>query len=248
MRKILLSFLVVSVGLASCKKETEDLSEIAQGNKFYPTEIGKYIVYDYDSTYWNDQLKAEIHHQGQVRYYTTDTFIDGSGRIAYVVNVQSRRNDTDPYVANDVIYATPAENHVELYQKGLSFIKMVFPVSDGKTWNGNAMINMANPLNAEFAGDAWKYTYDKFNTEFDPGNNLYEHTVTVNQIDDALNNPDVDSTVYAYRNYSQEVYAYNVGMVYRERIYWVFQPKVGSSGGSGYRKGYAVIMKAVENN
>lgn len=248
MRKLLLPFLLISVGLVSCKKETEDISEIAQGNKFFPTEIGKYILYDYDSTYWNDQLKAEIHREGQVRYDVVDTFRDGSDRLAYVINVQSRRNDTDPFLPNDVIYVTPTGDRIEFYQKNRTFLKLVFPVSDGKSWDGNAMINMGDADNAEYAGDEWKYTYANFNTEFDPGNNLYEHTVTVNQIDDALNDPDVDSTVYASRNYSQEVYAYNVGMVYRERYYWVFQPKVGGSGGSGYRKGYGVIMKAVNNN
>jgi hypothetical protein len=248
MRKILLPFLLISVGLVSCKKETEDISEMAQGNKFFPTEIGKYIVYDYDSVYWNDQLKKDIHLRGQVRYDVVDTFRDNADRLSYVINVQARANDTDPYRPNDVIYVTPTANHVEFKQKNLTFLKMVFPVSNGKSWNGNAMIPLGDKEYAEFDNDKWKYTYADFDTEFDPGNNLYLHTVTVNQIDDALNNPDIDSTAYAYRNYSQERYAYNVGMVYRERIFWEFQPKVGGSGGSGYRKGYEVRRKAVENN
>ncbi len=248
MRKILLPFLLISVGLVSCKKETEDISEIAKGNKFFPTEIGKYIVYDYDSTYWNDQLGKDLHYRGQFRYYVADTFRDNAGRLSYVINVQVRANDTDPYRPDDVIYVTPTEDRIEYKQKNLTFIKMVFPVSNGKSWNGNAMIPLGDNDYAEYDNDKWKYTYANFDTEFDPGNNLYLHTVTVNEIDDALNNPDVDSTAYAYRNYSQERYAYNVGMVYRERIYWVFQPKVGGSGGSGFRKGYGVVMKAVENN
>jgi len=247
MRKILLPLLLVSVGFASCDKETEDLSEMSKGHKFFPTEIGKYIVYNYDSVYFNDQLRADVPKSGQVRYYVADTFRDNAGRLSYVINVQSRANDTDPYVPNDVIYVTPTEDRVEFKQKNLTFLKMVFPVANGQSWNGNAMVPLGDADYAEFAGDQWKYTYSDFDREFDPGNNLYEHTVTVNHIDDALNVP-VDSTAYAYRNYSKEVYAYNVGMVYRERVYWVFQPKVGGSGGSGYPKGYSVIMRAVENN
>src|SRR5690606_4049419 len=96
----------------------------------------------------------------------------------------------------------------------------------------------------------WLYQYKNVGKSFDPGNNMYINTVTVNQIDDQLNNPDLDSTNYAYRNYSQEIFAKGVGMIYKERIYWVFQPKSpdGQSGGSGYRKGYEVIMRAIENN
>lgn len=248
MRKFILPFLLISVGLISCKKETEDLSEISKGNKFYPTEIGKYIIYNYDSTYYNDLLQTVYHEVGQVRYYVADTFRDDAGRLSYTINIQRRKNDTDPFVPNDVIYVTPTADHVEMEQKNIKFIKMTFPVSNGKSWNGNAMIPLNDADYEEFDNDKWKYSYANFNTEFDPGNNLYEHTVTVNQIDDALNDPDVDSNAYAYRNYSQEIYAYNVGLVYKERTYWIFQPKVGGSGGSGYRKGYGVILRAVENN
>jgi hypothetical protein len=249
MRKFILPFLLISVGLVSCKKETEDLSEISKGNKFYPTEIGKYIIYNYDSTYWDDLNLREGHEIGQVRYYVADTFRDDAGRLSYVINVQQRANDKDPYKPNDVIYVTPTADHIEMEQKNLHFIKMTFPVSNGKSWNGNAMVPITDEdYKKEYDNSNWKYTYANFNTEFDPGNNLYEHTVTVNQIDDALNDPDVDSNAYAYRNYSKEVYAYNVGLVYKERIYWEFQPKVGGSGGSGYRKGYGVILRAVENN
>ncbi|WP_118972391.1 hypothetical protein [Taibaiella koreensis] len=248
MRKILLPLLLLSVGLYSCKKEKEDLSEIAKGNQFFPTEIGKYIVYDYDSTIWNDQLGVPLPYKGQLRYTVVDTFRDAAGRLSYRINVERRKNDTDPYMPNDVLSVTPTENRVELMQRGLTFIKMVFPVASSPSWNGNALIALGDKDNAEYDNDKWKYTYANFDNEFDPGNNLYEHTVTVNQIDDQLNDPDVDSTAYAYRNYSQEVYAYNVGLVYRERIYWEFQPKVGGSGGSGFKKGYSVVLRAVENN
>lgn len=248
MRKILLPFLLISVGLVSCKKEKTDLSEISQGHKFFPTEIGKYIIYNYDSTYYDDLHETEIPKLGQVRYYVADTFLDASGRLSYVVNVQKRENDTDPFVPNDVIYVTPSDGQVEYKQKNLTFLKMVFPVSNGRTWNGNAMIPLGDEDYKEFDNDQWKYTYADFDTEFDPGNNLYEHTVSVNEIDYSLNDPDADPNAYAERNYSKEIYAYNVGMVYRERIYWIFQPKVGGSGGSGFRKGYSVVMRAVENN
>lgn len=249
MRKLIFPFLLISIGLVSCKKETEDLSEISQGNKFFPTEIGKYIIYNYDSTIYDDLKRLEAHVIGQVRYYVADTFRDGANRLSYTLNVQSRKNNKDPFIPNDVIYVTPSGERIEMEQKNLKFIKMVFPVSNGKSWNGNAMIPLDdNDYKEEYDNEKWNYSYTNFDTEFDPGNNLFEHTVTVNQIDDVLNNPDVDSTAYAYRNYAQEIYAYNVGMIYKERIFWVFQPKVGSSGGSGYRKGYAVTMKAVENN
>ena len=252
MRKILLPLLIVSLGLASCEKETEDLSEISQGRKFMPLEIGKFILYDVDSTYWDgvsgDGIGVGIPRSCQVRYSVEDTFRDAGGRLSYRITVLVRNTTADPFRPNDVVYATPTDNGIEYKQRNTSFIKLTFPVNEGKSWNGNAMIPIGENEYKEYDNDKWMYTYANFDQDYDLGIRLYNHTVTVNHIDDQLNNPEVDSTAYAYRNFSQEVYGYNVGLIYRERIYWEFQPKVGSSGGSGKREGYSVRMRAVEHN
>lgn len=252
MRKIILPTLAILLGVlcfSSCKKESVDLSEISQGNAYMPFQIGKYIIYNVDSTIWNDFLGAEIHHASQMRYDVVDTFTSG-GEFSYVINVLSRPTTLSAWEPNDVVYATVSNDRVVFTQQNLKFIKMVFPVADGKTWNGNAMIPLNNDANAEFDNTKWIYTYADVDQQFDPGNNLYEHTITVNEIDDQLNDPEANPLAYAYKNYSQEKYAYNVGLIYKERIYWVFQPKSpdGGSGGSGFRKGYGVVMKAVANN
>jgi len=250
MRKIFipaLAFLLLSVTLfTSCKKDDEDLSAMDQGQLFFPLEVGKYIVYDVDSTIWNDSLKAEIHHRCQLRYDVVDSFFNTEGQVSYRIDVLSRPTELDPYVPDDVVYATRTSNRLILTQKSFKYIKLVFPVSNGTSWDGNAMIPLADSDNVQFDNPNWVYTYSNFDEVYRPGNNVYEHTVTVNEIDDRLNDPEADSTQYAYQNFSREVYAYHVGLIYRERVYWTFQPE--EAGGSGYRKGYGVTMKAVDNN
>lgn len=249
MRKIILPVILFFIGsslLISCKKDDDiDTSDIHQGQLFFPAQVGKYIVYDVDSTYWDDVLKAEIHHRCQLRYDVADSFYR-NGVLSYKVNILRRPTPTDDYSAVDVIYYTPSENRVEVTQKNLHFIKMVFPVSNGVSWNGNALIPVGDSDYQQYANDQWNYSYANFDQPFDPGNNLYQHTVTVNQIDYALGDPELDSNAVAARNYAQEVYAYQVGLIYQERIYWTFEP--AAEGGSGYRKGYGVLMKAVDNN
>lgn len=242
MRRILLPTLLLALGFGSCKKETEDLSEISQGHLFFPTEIGKYIVYNYDSTVWDDLNRLNPRTAGQVMYKTVDTFRDNANRLSYVINIEKRANDTDPFVQNDVLYVTPTSTGLEYSEKNITFLKLTFPVSEGKTWNGNSMIPNITPKYDEFFNEEWQYTYVDFDKDYDLGNKIFQHSVTVNHIDAGVNDPDVDSTGFAYKNYSQEVYAYNVGLIYRERIYWVYQPTVG------FRKGYGVIMRAVEHN
>jgi len=253
MRKTILPITLFLSGLllfSSCKKETTSLSEMEKGENFYPMEVGKYVVYDVDSLIWNDLIKATIPSQCQLRYTVSDTFRDDSGDKAYVINVQYRKTAADAYVPKNVLYAVKHNGQLVVTQDNRKFIKLIFPVENGTHWDGNAMIALGDEDNAEYNNSKWDYTYSDFDQSFNTGVKLFQHTVTVNEIDDKLNDPDKDTTAYAYKNYAQEVYAYNVGMVYRERIYWVFQPKSpdGESGGSGYRKGYSVTMKAVDHN
>jgi hypothetical protein len=254
MRKYILPLICGALSvlsLSSCEKETEDLSEYSIGRNFFPLQKGKYILYNVDSTYWDDFLKAEIVYHSQMRYQIADSFTNAEGNISYKVDVYQRKETTDSFQIKEIFYVTPSETNVEVTQKNLTFIKMVFPVAEGTTWDGNAKIpKLDQDYTQEYSNTNWVYSYHNLGVAFDPGNNYYDRTVTINHIDDQLNNPDLDSTLYAYRNYSQEVYAYNVGMIYKERIYWVFQPKGpdGQGGGSGYRKGYGVRMRAIENN
>jgi len=251
MRKYLLPFtlgLMTLLSLNSCKKEKEDLSELSYGRNFFPLAKGKYVLYNVDSTYWDDFLRAEIVYSSQMRYQIADTFTNAEGKLSYKVDVYHRKQTTDSFRIKEVFYISDNETSIEVNQRNLTFIKMIFPVTEGATWDGNARIpKFDQEYTAEYNNSNWIYSYHNLNAPFDPGNNYYERTVTVNHIDDQLNNPDVDSTAYAYRNFSQEVYAYGVGMIYRERIYWVFQPSA-NGGGSGYRKGYGVRMRAIANN
>lgn len=253
MRKAIIPLVLLLSGtllISSCKKETTTLSELEQGQNFYPLQIGKYVVYDVDSLVYNDLLRATIPSECQLRYNVVDTFRNNAGELSYVINVLYRKEASDEYVPHDVIYATMSDNKLVVTEQNLNFIKLTFPVENGNSWNGNAMIPLGDQDNAQYDDNNWNYVYNNFDQSYNTGVELFQHTVTVNEIDDQLNNPDVDSTVYAFRNYSQEIYAYNVGMIYRERIYWTFQPKApnGQGGGSGYRKGFSVVMKAVAHN
>lgn len=248
----LFAFILSVLLISSCtKKVDEDLSELSVGYNFYPLEIGKYILYDVDSIYWDDFLRAEVHHRSQMRYECVDSFENGTGEISYVINVQQRATPTSPFVANDVIHVTRNNDRLVVNQGNMNFINLVFPVEENKNWDGLSMIPLENQSHfpERFHNPAWNFEYTNVNHSYDPGNRYYQHTVTVNHIDEQLNDPDEDSTAYAYKNYSQEVYAYNVGMIYKELVYWVYQPEgPNNSGGSGYRKGYALTMRAVDNN
>lgn len=254
MRKYTVPLLIVLLATAftSCQRDQVNTSGINVGYDFFPLKVGKYITYNVDSTYWNDFTSGQPYQiQCQQRYEVTDSFRDDQGRLSYRINVYLRYHDTDPWLMDNVVNVTRTNTGLEYTQKNMKFLKLIFPVQNAAAWDGNVFLplNDPDPIFDEYNNEAWQYEYSDFGKDFDPGNNPYENTVTVNEIDDQVNDPDVDSTAYAERNYAQEKYAYGIGLIYRERIYWTFQPNLGpEGGGSGHKKGYAVEMRAIENN
>jgi len=233
--------------LNSCQKEYED-PLANKGVAYYPLEVGKYILYDVDSIYWNDFLREEIPVRWQMRYECVDTFRDGENRLSYIINVYRREAASYPFEIDNVIHVTPTETHVEFYQKNITYIPFAFPVSKSTKWDGLAMINTEKTKYDAFKSTKWDYHYENIDEPYFNDIKNFPSTVTVYQIDEQINDPDVDSTVYAEKIYGKEIYAKDVGMVYKEFVYWTFNPIMPGSPATGFRSGSGVVMKAVDFN
>jgi len=77
------------------------------------------------------------------------------------------------------------------------FVRLIFPVNEGKSWNGNAY-NTSEP---------WNYNYTNVDEPYSLDLLSFSKTLTVNQ----RNNINLVDQEIAY-----EVYAYGVGMVYKQ--------------------------------
>lgn len=237
--KALLGISFGAVALISCQKETERPSD---SNDYFPLMVGKFVLYDVDSIRYNAFNKTTYHTQYQMRYDVVDSFMDNQGRLSYTINVSQRPNTNTPFGPRDVIHVTKTTSGMEWVQSNARILKLAFPVSvNTGGWNGMAFIEPRadNMEEYDMSKYNWHFSYDKIGEVFDPGNNPFYKTVTVNGINEMTNQP--DDTVYADRNYYQEIYAAGVGMVYRERIYWTYQP-------NEYRNGYELRMRAVDQN
>lgn len=238
--KALTGLSIGAIALSSCKKEVERPSD---SNDYFPLQVGKYILYDVDSIVYDDASRTTFINSYQMRYDVVDSFNDNAGRVSYTINVHIRPETDEPFTPRDVIHVTKTASGLEWTQSNAKILKMAFPVSENTTWNGMAFIQLREPGMDEYNTQRynWDFKYERIGADFDPGNNMFYNTVTVNGIDEVTNQP--DDSVYADRNYYQEVYAAGIGMVYRERIFWVYNP-----GTALYKKGYELRMRAVEQN
>ena len=192
-----------SLLLLSCSKDSPSTVDFKSVSDYYPLKVGTWHVYDVDSISYNDftdpvtidsisyQIKEEL----------TDTFFDLEGNLSYEIT-RSKRTGNDsvsaeslPWKISDIWWVKEFNGNIERIEENNRYVTLLSPISEGKSWNGNAYNYM----------NSWDYVYENVTDTFAQ----YQNTVTVNQREEDL--------VIIYRKY-KEVFAKEVGLVSRTRI------------------------------
>ncbi|MES2513520.1 MAG: hypothetical protein V4580_05220 [Bacteroidota bacterium] len=190
------------MALLSCKKEVETAPDV--GYDYAPDRLGKYVVYDVDSTIYDDFFNDTTYYKYRIKEVLNDQYTDNEGRQAIrMMRYIKKYNDTIsydnmPWVVKDVWNYTKTATTLEVVEEDIRFTKLVFPVQEEKTWNGNAH----NTL-----GD-WEYIYTSTDRAETINGNSFDNVLTVTQKNDKGN--------AIHREYYVEKYAKDVGLVYRE--------------------------------
>ena len=238
MAKYFVGSLFLFLMLASCKKETETF-ETASVSDYFPLQVGKYITYDLDSTLFTafGQTQIVVHYEAQDRVDAQIT--DNLGRPSYRIIRYMRKNETQPWVANNTFLVTLTENSIEYNENNLRFIKLRLPIRQDFSWKGNSYLptdpypsyDFANP---EFMDD-WEYTYDSIGAPLAINAIAVDSSLKVTQIDTRENDPLLTPGGFASRTYSVEKYGKGIGLMYKEFLYWEYQPPESASPGySGF--------------
>lgn len=200
---VCLFFLILLV-IVSCKKDAP-VTQPDYGYNYFPTDIKKYVVYDVDSIVHNDFTNTVDTFKYQIKEYIESSFIDNSGRNTlrlerYIKN----HNDTIPYSAiswtlKDVWYTNRTNTTAEKVEENQRYVKLIFPVAAKNKWNGNAYNTLGEQT----------YTYDDVNTPRTIGTLSFDSTLFVTQL---------NTENLIEKKYYTEIYAKNVGMVYKQII------------------------------
>ena len=222
-------FIISSVGVAffliSCSKQTETITLPALTD-YYPLQTGKVFIYRLDSLLipisGASELETKSYH---ARDSIADTIRDNLGRLSYrVYRSVTDTLETQPWVNTVSYYITPTDNTIEVMdENNLRFIKLKEPLRNDYNWMGNSYIDTRSGTSPYQFMDGWNYTYQNFATPYTVLNGTLPNTVTVLQQDETSPPGDFDPNNYQQRNYSIEVYAYGIGLVYKEFIHWTWQ-------------------------
>lgn len=174
--------------------------------QYFPLKKGDSIIYKVDSIKYNVVTNLIDTYQYFVLQYIQDTFTDGSGRLAYRLNRLWKREPLDSWTQAGVWQEQLVGSSAQTVEENIRYERLVFPIANGISWNGNAYNNIDT--------NQW-YNYNYVNA-FKPWSGAYksyDSTVTIMQINTDSTSP--NNFNYVYRLYGYEVYAANVGLVYK---------------------------------
>lgn len=239
-----LFILTAAVVFSSCKKSSE-VYQTASVTDYYPQVVGKYITYNLDSTVFINFGTKDTVISYQVKFVVDAKITDNLNRPAYRVFRYIRKTPAAPWNPDNTFMVVPTDFTVEFIENNMRFVKLHGPVRDGYTWKGNSYIDTYSLNSSVKYLDDWDYTYDSTNTKQTVGAYTLDNTLKVSQRNEVIGNPN-DPNSYSEINFSEEKYAFGLGMFYRNFLHIEYQPPTPGRG--GYRLGYGVKMTMIDHN
>lgn len=200
---ILLFFLVLLIGCQSNEPAPK-----GTGLEYVPIAVGTYWEYSYTETTISP-VNGQVNTISDLRLEVTDALPSGN-ETTYIIRRYSRPEGMSTYTPIETWSVRSTEFQWIQQEGNIPYIKLQFPLADGKYWNANALNNLGG---TEACGDG-SYTCDNYSISqlqqpFEiPGVLSFDNTVTV------VENNEDDPIVA--RDMRKSVYAKSIGLVYRE--------------------------------
>ena len=190
-----ISLVIFLVFLYSCKK-SETIKPIDLGYSYYPSNVGHWIKYDVDSTYYDGFTHTVRKYHFKLNEEIQSTFLDNQNRPTQRLERYVQMSDTTSWYLRNVWASNLTSTTAEKVEENIRYVKLIFPISESQTWNGNAYNSLGE----------MDYTYNNTFKPFTVNGITFDSTITVIQ--------NVDSNLI-YVKYMIEVYAKNIGLIYK---------------------------------
>lgn len=199
----IISILAIVALVVSCAKETAITTKFDLDRSYFPLETGYWIEYTADSIFHSNiddvyLLDTSIKvYNFQVKEVVDTPFIDATGDTAFVIQRYRRDNDTLPWTFTSLWTEKKNSASAERVEENIRFVKLDFPFSFYKKWDGNAY----NTFGEE------DYSYEDIYSPKTYNALRFDSSVTV------LQNDFISSI---NRIEKREVYAPRVGMIFKQ--------------------------------
>lgn len=202
MRNAILIF--VGFILSTC---TESLDPQAIfGTNYQPEQIGHFVEYVVRETRFRvNQAPEKLNYE--IRDVIRNTYQSVGKELTVEVHRYNRRNGRENWNLQNIYVFRKNTFNIIRVENAIPYVRMAFPLKNGKTWNGNSM----NDLGLEM------YRIEDLGKEITIGGKKLGETATIVQRN--------DSTLVD-KNIRYEVYANGIGIVYsrNEKVLYCQSP------------------------
>lgn len=194
-------YFLFSLVFFSCKKDEKTVT-INYGYNYAGLTVGKYVIYDVDSIFYNVPFGVVANFKFQIKEVVDSKYIDAQGNEAYKIIRYKKDTAVSPDWVHQVVWnAAITNSNFQKVEDNVRFVKLIFPIKNGKKWNGNSMNTLS----------AWEYEYTSTHQPERIGTTNLDSVITVTQFDDG-------NEILIQRQFYQEKYAANIGLVYKRII------------------------------
>lgn len=201
--------------LAACTDGEQILENVDLdfGYDYFPLEVGDYVIYEVDSIIYDPQESTVIVDTNsiQVREEVVDAFEGDDGQIFYKIERSERDSAGLTWQLTDVWSAHRTDRQAIRQEENLRFIKLLFPITGGSTWNAN--MNIDEGIDITIVGETLKMFQD-WQTEVEAITPL--DTINGMEFKDVATISLVNNENFIEYRFGQERYAKDIGLVYRE--------------------------------
>ncbi|WP_258097144.1 hypothetical protein [Marinoscillum pacificum] len=196
MKRFFIISLILTATL-SCSEEVSDLT-LDQGYDFLPLQVGNFWTYQVEETVY--EVFEPVTTTYILKEVIVDSLVAGDGTVKYLINRYI--GNTEVELALDSVWAVRKTGRDAVFsENNTDLVKLVFPVSVNKTWDGNAYNTR----------ESQEYYYESVDS-YSLGDVSYTSSdairVIIEDIEQNLVNQDERS----------EVYLRNVGLVEKDYI------------------------------
>jgi hypothetical protein len=198
---------ILTIGLMACDS---DPGMPVSDTQYFPLRVGDYRVYHVSET----QVSAyniETDFEYDLKTVVVDSFVNVTGTYSYVMHRFKRESSLHGWESLDAWTARADDREVVVTEGSTPFVRLTFPMKNGRNWNGNAYNNLES---SEFCeGDSFT-SCDLYQLEnvSQPLTTTLEQLFFENTVEVIQNNSPDLITKYDIR---KEVYASGVGLVYK---------------------------------
>ena len=198
------AFALSALLLASCSKTVP--SNLDQKTDYFPLEQGHSVIYDVDTVQYSPlYFTGKDTFYWEVRETIIDSYKDLEGRTVYKFERSQRKPGETTFRPKLIGIRLIDGTRAEQMENNLRFIPLVFPPTEGVTWDGNAFLNTDDSL--AYYQD-WSYTVLRTDTPATINGLQFDATTRVQEVE--------QEDLLSYRN-SEAVYARGAGLVERTR-------------------------------